>query len=162
MRCILRHAMTLRLFADAGSAPESIVHTAATAHVVRNPNLRSWMAHNLEEVRDGAMQLPRSLRKFSLGKDKLSQEPLESPFSLAVADRTGSPATYWDYLNQDPDDAPKGFRAKRFTEALQIANTASAIKTEDVLTSGFDWDSLGYATVVDVSNSSIHHIHHPH
>lgn len=149
VRRILRYAMTQRLFAEAG--PDRVAHSAATAHVVRDPVARSWLGHYLEENRRGLVELPISLRRFSAGREKPSEEPLEA--GLAIADLGGKgpggkKITFWEYLRENKD------KATRFAEAMEVGAKASAFTVEGILQGGFDWEAFGEATVVDVSLSS--------
>lgn len=152
VRRILRHARMMRLFAEAPPGSDAVVHTSNTAFLVKQPLLRSWLTHNLEEVRPACVQTPAALTAFSSGA-KASEEILESGFSLADVDKMGRPTSFWDYLKHTPAGKPKGFRSKRFAESMQVASMASAISRDDVVKQGFDWAALGDATVVDVSAS---------
>jgi hypothetical protein len=154
VRRILEHATTVRLFSEGPPGSDAVVHTATTAFLAKNPLVCSWVSHNLEELRPAALYFPESLRKFNAGREESSEEVVESAFSLADVDRTGHPTTFWDYLKHDPEGKPEGFRAKRFAEAMQTASLASAASRDDVVKLGFDWASLGEATVVDVSLSN--------
>lgn len=151
VRRILRHAFTLRLFAEAPIGSGRIVHTAATAYAAKTPLMRSWLDHELQEARLGTFYAPESLRQYSLGKENLSEEITESGFAVADIDRTGHPTSYWEYLKHTPEGKPDGFRAKRFAEAMGMAAVASGISPQSVVKLGFDWASLGEVTVVDVS-----------
>lgn len=153
VRRILRHAMTLRLFAEAEAGSDRIVHTAATAHVVRNPKFRSWIAHNLEEMGPACEKLPDALRKFSLGKQEESGEPEEAAFGLGHLDEHGKPRTLFEFLQNDGEGDQKGYRMPRFAEMMQVASKASHLNPE-IVRKGFDWGGLGDATIVDVSVSS--------
>ena len=118
VRRILRHAFLNKLFAEA--SPGHVVHTAKTAYVAKSPRTQSWIALNLEQVRPATVYLAKSLREYSAGKDSPSQEPLESAFALADLDRTGQPVDFWTFLKNDPEGNPKGYRANRFAEAMQV------------------------------------------
>lgn len=152
---ILRYAGAMRLFAEAPPRSETVVHTASSAFLAKNPRMRSWLSHNLEEVRVGTVYVPESLRKYSAGKETSSEELLESGFSIADVDKTGHPQTFWDYIRHTPKGKPEGFRANRFAEAMQTAAMASSTNLDDVVKLGFDWDALGEATVVDVRFSEL-------
>ncbi|EWZ80437.1 hypothetical protein FOWG_15530 [Fusarium oxysporum f. sp. lycopersici MN25] len=66
------------------------------------------------------------------------------------------PQTFWDYVNREVEGKPKGWRSARFAECMQVAASASVIKTDDLLKSAYDWNKLGEATVVDIGGSSGH------
>jgi hypothetical protein len=152
VRRILRHAMTSKLFAETAPESDRVVHTAATAYVAKNPIVRSWIAHNLEEVEPACGKLPEALRKFSMGKQEATEELEETPFGLGHLDEHGKPVTLWEFMQNDGEGDKKGYRMRRFAEAMQVASKASNLNFETV-GRGFDWASLGEATVVDVSFS---------
>ncbi|KIM93287.1 hypothetical protein OIDMADRAFT_138176 [Oidiodendron maius Zn] len=154
VRRVLRHAFLSKLFAEA--SPGQVVHTAKTAYVAKTPRTRSWIALNLEQIRPATVYLAKSLREYSAGKNSHSQEPLESAFAIADLDRTGRPVDFWTFLKNDPDGKPKGYRANRFAEAMQAISASSSIKPDEIVKLGFDWNSLGEATVVDLGGSRGH------
>ncbi|KAH7176437.1 O-methyltransferase-domain-containing protein [Dactylonectria macrodidyma] len=156
VRRVLRYAIAIRIFASAPSTPDSVVHTSLSAAPAKQPLLQTWLRHNLEEARPGAVHIPEAFRKFDFGKEKSSEEPLESGFTLANVDRLDKPESFWDYLNRDVEGKPKGWRASKFAESMQAAAASSAIKIEDSLKTGYDWSALGEATVVDIGGSSGH------
>jgi hypothetical protein len=150
VRRILRHAMTMRLFSESPPGSGQVVHSAATAHVVKHPLVRSWIAHNMEEVEPACGKLPEALKKFSMGKLEATEEVDETPFGLSHLDEKGKPMTFWQFIQSDGQGDNKGYREPRFAEAMQIASRASNPNSETV-GQGFDWADLGKATVVDVS-----------
>lgn len=152
---VLRYAAAMRLFAEGPSGSGTIIHTASSAFLAKNHRMRSWLSHNLEELRVGALYTPESLRKYSAGKERPSEEVLESGFAIADIDKTGHRITFWDYIQHTPEGKPEGFRAKRFAEAMQATAMASATNPDEVVKRGFDWDTLGQATVVDVSRPKL-------
>ncbi|KAF5008064.1 hypothetical protein FDECE_5647 [Fusarium decemcellulare] len=154
VRRVLKYAISIRFFASAPDSSDSVVHTSLSAFPARKPLFQSWIRHNFQEGRPGAMHLAESLRKFSSGKENSSEEPVESGFSLANIDRLEKPEPYWDYLNRDVEGKPKGYRATEFAQTMQAAATASVIHIEDLLRLGYDWAKLGEATVVDIGGSS--------
>jgi hypothetical protein len=151
VRRILRHAFTMRLFAATEPGSESVVHTATTAYLAKTPAMRSMIGHQTEETRAGSLHFAESLRKYSAGKSKFTEEVLESGFSIADIDRTGHPVDYWAYAKVTPEGKPAGFREKRFAEAMQAAAGGSSAPTE-LLRDNFDWASLEEGTVIDVSS----------
>lgn len=108
------------------------------------------MSHHLEESHYACTRLPDALRKYSLGMDTLAQEPYETPFALAFGDRVES-GKFWDFLRDDGEGPEKGFRLRRFAQAMRVARISSAVDFKGLLTGGFDFESLGEGTVVDVS-----------
>lgn len=156
VRRVIRHAITMRLFEEKPPGSGSITHTSTTAFMARYPIWRSWVGHNFEDVRPGTVYVPESLSKFSAGRDKPSEDILNSGVALADVDHLGHPTSPWEYIDRSPEGKPEGYRANRFAEAMQIAASTSAVKAPDLL-AAFDWNSFGEATVIDVSTTrSIH------
>ena len=153
VRRVLKYAISIRFFAVDPNAPDKIVHTSLSALPVKNPLMKSWLRHNFHEARPGTVHMPEAFRKYGSGKETWSEEPLESSFAVANVDRLDKPESFWDYVNRDVEGKPKGWRATKFAESMQAAASASSIKIEDLLSTGYDWAQLGEATVVDVSPS---------
>jgi len=152
VRRVLSYAMTIRMFQEAEPGSDRIIHTPATIQIAESPLMRSFTGHFLEEIRRAGLETPLSLQKFSSGKTEPSQEVLEAGLSLADLGQTGKPQSIWDYFEQN------SFAAKRFSEAMQVASKFSFLRIEDVLQAGFDWASLGQATVIDVSFTIFCHV----
>ncbi|OAA66910.1 O-methyltransferase, family 2 [Niveomyces insectorum RCEF 264] len=151
VRRVMRYAFTVRLFA-AAPAPhvDAVVHTATTALLAKNKNLRSLLAHNLEEMRPAAVFAPEALRKFSTGQPlQPSQEPTETAFSLADIARSGRQEGFFDYIRI-------GNNAQRFAEAMEAIAAASGFDRTETLKAAYDWAGLGTATVVDIGGASGH------
>jgi hypothetical protein len=144
--------MTSKLFAEIAPGSDRVVHTAATAYVAKNPIVRSWIAHNMEEVEPACGKLPEALRRFSMGKQEATEELEETAFGLEHLDEHGKPVTLWEFMQNEGDGDKRGYRMPRFAEAMQVASRASNMNLETVR-GGFDWASLGETTVVDVSFS---------
>jgi hypothetical protein len=155
VRRILRYAFTMRVFAPVGR--DAVKHTATSAYILKTPQMRSMISHNIEEVRISDYYFPESLRRFSVGKPILSQEIHESGWGVADIDKTGKLQSFWDYLERQPEGKPEGFRANRFAEAMQIAAAASGFSMTDYLRDHYDWASLGEAKVIDVSFQCVDH-----
>lgn len=152
VRRVLKYAISIRIFASANDQPDSVCHTSISALPARNRLYQNWLRHLLEEAGPGSLHVAESLWKFSSGKQEPSQETAESGFSLANIDKLDKPQTFWDYVNREAEGKPKGWRSARFAECMQVAASASVIKTDDLLKSAYDWNKLGEATVVDVSH----------
>jgi hypothetical protein len=155
VRRVIRHAATLRIFTEYPPGSDNIIHTATSAHVAKTPLKRSWLSHQLEEVRPGTVCAPESLRLYSAGKEKPTEDVTEAGFALADIDRTGHTVPFWDYLKTEVKGKPEGYRSQRFSEAMQMAGQTAAISPSDVLKAGFDWASLGAATIIDVSPAKL-------
>src|SRR3569833_369438 len=147
VRRLLRHAMTSRFFAPAPD--DSVRHSANSAQVARTPLLKSWIAHNCQEIRPALIHQTKTKQHTNATKN---EKNTESAFALADIDRKGHPVSFWDYLNDAPKGVPEGFRAQRFAEAMRAASKSSAVSRQEVIKNGLDWAALGEATVVDVSD----------
>ncbi|KAH7208524.1 O-methyltransferase-domain-containing protein [Fusarium oxysporum] len=156
VRRVLKYAITIRYFARDPSDKDRVVHTSLSAVPAKQYLIRSWFRHHFDEARVAGVHFAESFEKFSAGKDKPSEEPIESPFSLANVDKLKTPESFWDYLNREAEGKPKGWRATNFAESMQAASSASAIRAEDLLKIGYDWAQLGDVTLVDVGDSSGH------
>ncbi|RYC81797.1 hypothetical protein BFJ63_vAg15314 [Fusarium oxysporum f. sp. narcissi] len=137
VRRVLKYAISIRIFAGANDKPDSVFHTSLSALPARNRLYQNWLRHLLEEAGPGSLHVAESLRKFSSGK----QEPTSDVLGLCQPRNEGK---------------PKGWRSARFAECMQVAASASVIKTDDLLKSAYDWNKLGEATVVDIGGSSGH------
>ena len=104
----------------------------------------------MEEIEPTCGKLPEALRKFSMGKGTASEELDEAAFGLGHLDEHGKPMTMWEFLQNDGEGDKKGYRMLRFAEAMQVSSKASKLNFGRI-EGGFDWASLGDATVVDVS-----------
>ncbi|KAK1756733.1 O-methyltransferase-domain-containing protein [Echria macrotheca] len=157
VRRILRFAMVNRLFAETAPGSGRVVHTSTTAFIVRNPKYMSWIGHNMEEVKPSTVTFPEALRRYNQGKDAASEKMRESAFGITFRDKVGDDGDFWSLLEKDGEGEQKGYRTRRFAEAMQIARTAASVNFELLIESGFDWASIGEGgTVVDVGGSSGH------
>jgi 6-hydroxytryprostatin B O-methyltransferase len=138
---ILRHAMTRRIFYEA--SPGHVAHTANSAAVVKDPPLASWIRHDVDEATRGLSWLNEALDKWGD-----TQDPNEAALCLAFNLPRGT--GFWEFLQNDGEGDRKGFRAKRFGEAM-AAMSKTGVFSNAHLHNKFDWDALGKATVVDVS-----------
>lgn len=155
VRRVLKYAITIRYFARDPSDKDRVVHTSLSAVPAKQYLIRSWFRHHFDEARVAGVHFAESFEMFSAGKDKPSEEPIESPFSLANVDKLKTPESFWDYLNREAEGKPKGWRATNFAESMQAASSASAIRADDLLKVGYDWAQLGDVTLVDVSNPNL-------
>jgi hypothetical protein len=119
---------------------------------VRNPLMRSWIGHNLDEVWPGAIKLPEALRKWGHGPEEDGQ-PEHNGCALAFADRVGN-KPFWEFLASDADETrglQAGWRAKRFGEAMTCVTSDESFDLSSVHDM-FKWDDLPAGSImVDVS-----------
>lgn len=157
VRRILRHAFTLHLFAETSPGSGQVVHTAATAYMVKQPLMCSWVGMNCEEVSKGCVTVPEALRAYSLGKGQITQKPGECPTGRAFWNKEGQhpEKTVFDWFEEDGEEAAKGWRERRFGKAMHALAGTTTVTPEQILR-GMDWSGLGEATVVDVSRGHAH------
>jgi hypothetical protein len=148
LRRVLRHAMTLKLFTCPSSDPNSdlVAHTATSAIPARNPLLSSLIGHNTDTVGAAMVKQAEAIEKWGE-----SPEPSEAAIMIAFGLR-GKHKTFWEFMETDGEGEKKGWRARRFGEAMRSLSTESSVAT--FVHAVFDWESLGEAIVVDVSSSA--------
>ncbi|PKS06174.1 hypothetical protein jhhlp_007491 [Lomentospora prolificans] len=156
VRRFLSWGIASRIFAYGPTGSDTVVHSSLSATMAKKPLLRSWLRHNFQEVRPASVHTPESFWKYSAGKEKASEEPMEAGFALANIDRLEKPESFWEYLKRPVEGTPEGYRAKEFANSMEAAASASSLGEEDLLKIGYDWASLGEATVVDVGGSNGH------
>lgn len=148
IRRFIRVAMNMHMFREESPGSDRIVHTAASAYIVREPVFKSFIGHCMEDAGDAAVRGVDALDKFFVGHAEATEETIHAPSALAYPGRT-----LWEVLADDEGPGkPKGYRATRLAEAMQAISKSSAVATEEAV-NVFDWDSLGEAKVVDVSIS---------
>lgn len=156
VRRVLRHAMTLHLFAETAPGSGEIVHTSATAYAAKHPLLKSWLGLNMEEVSAGCLKIPEALRAYSLGKTELTQMPGECGIARAFYNPDGdaklAEKTYFEWAENDGKGEEKGWRERRFGQAMQALAATTTVTPINVL-KGLDWAALGNVTVVDVCSA---------
>ncbi|KAI4127458.1 MAG: hypothetical protein LQ338_003181 [Usnochroma carphineum] len=143
---ILRHAMTFRIFRE--PRPGYVAHTGPSAAFVQNPLLNDWVSFNLDEVWPADTKLAEALRRFGD-----SEEPGDSAIGLAYS--FPKDKTYWDFVANDGEGENKGWRQKRFAQAMKFI-AAGSPHAHRHLHAAFDWGGLGEATVVDIGGSTGH------
>ena len=127
------------------------MHTPASAFIARSPFVQAFLAHNLEDIRPATTVGVDALKKWFVGHVEPPEELTTCAMSLARDGGIQRNADLWTFFNDfERDDQPKGFRAKRFAEAMQGVAQNMGSLPEAVLKL-FDWESLNDATVVDVS-----------
>lgn len=137
---ILRHAMTRRIFWE--PTPGYVAHTASSAAVAQDSSLSAWIGHNIDEIGRALSWQAEALDKWGDTED-----PSKTAFCLATQLPEGS--TVFDFLQSDGEGEKKGWRAKRFGLAMAAISKTGSFSSKH-LHAGFDWSSLGEATLVDV------------
>lgn len=147
VRRILRHAMTNNMFHE--PRPGYVGHSGLSSIIIRQPTSKSWILHNLEDV-------PTSKFIPALKKWGDSLEPTETGCQLAFDYLASHPTeSWWTFLENDGDGEGRGYRMQRFAEAMSWVS-GGMNDNYDYLLKGFNWGSLGEATVVDVGGSTGH------
>jgi hypothetical protein len=137
------------LFAETSPGSGEIVHTANSAYPLKNTKMKAWIGHNIEEVAAACIDLPSTLRKYGD-----SQEPGHCATAVHFFPDAPKEETFFDWAGRsERDGEEKGWRVRRFGEAMASMAPMGAFRIEHI-NAGFDWDSLGEATVVDVRASS--------
>jgi hypothetical protein len=160
VRRILRYAMCNYMFAEQkveNGKDFRVVHTATSALLARDSDLRSWIGHNTEEASAAAGQSVRGLRKWHVGKSDPGDETQgHSGFQLSSIE--GIPMedkTFWNFIEESDDRGrEKGWRAKRFAQAMTGGAKAFAPSYEFVIEL-YPWSSFpDKTTLVDVGGSA--------
>lgn len=142
---LLRHATTRHIFAEMAPGSGQIVHTCISAAPVTNPLLRSWIGHNLEDIAPASLNLVDALKRYGE-----SAEPFESAGAYTYFRDSKEVKTLFEWFDVDGEGERKGWRTKRFGEAMAFIMSNPAIDIKSIHAS-YDWDGLGDAIVVDVS-----------
>lgn len=145
LRRFIRQVMTNHVFTE--SRPGYVAHTAASAVPVRIPSFRWWIEHNAE---DGGPAYPKVIQ--ALETWGASDQPAESGFGIAFGlNAKDGKDSVFRFVAEDGEGEKKGFRMKRIGHAMEGMKGDGAYNVGHVQ-KGFDWASLGEATVVDVSS----------
>lgn len=147
VRRVLRHAFSLRVFAEYPLGSGHVVHTNFSSFPVRQLNVRSWIAHHAEEGGPSAVNLAPALAKW--GEGSLPGQTAAG-YTFFPEDETKS---LWDWIAVDGEgEGKKGYREKRFGDAMAFTADSPGMGMKAGL-AAFDWENLGKATIVDVSAS---------
>ncbi|KAL8792400.1 MAG: hypothetical protein Q9195_005014 [Heterodermia aff. obscurata] len=139
---ILRHAMTNNMFHEPCAG--HVAHTGLSSILVRQPASKAWILHSLEDV-------PTAKVIQAMEKWGDSMETTETASQLQFDYLASHPGgTWWSVMENDGEGSKKGYRMQRFGEGMSWVSGGLTSKY-DYLLQGFDWGSLGEATVVDVS-----------
>ena len=153
LRRFIQHAMPNRIFW--APTPDSVAHTITSAEVVRSPFLYAWLGHNIEEIGPGCTKVIEAMERWGD-----SEDPTKAGFPLAFDlkeenlfqwfESDGAGEARAENGEVDKFDRTKGWRARRFGNAMKFMMSHGVSASRHVH-GGFDWESLGKATVVDVS-----------
>jgi 6-hydroxytryprostatin B O-methyltransferase len=132
--------MTKNIFFE--PRPDHVAHTALSMAPVRKPSLTPWINHNLGEILPASSRLGDAVEKYGD-----SQDPTEAAISIAWNLEKGK--GLFDWFRDDGEGSGKGWRARQFAQAMESMDGGG--HETRFTADGFDWESLGEATVVDVS-----------
>lgn len=132
---VIRQAMTNKIFHE--DKLNHVIHTAASAILVKDPVMWDWVGHFVEEAYPTSASWTKAMVRYPN-----SQEPSESPF--AVAFEKSAPESFFKYL------ADNNVPQARFFGAMKGVGMAPGLQHHHIA-DGYAWDKLGNATVVDVS-----------
>ncbi|KAL8765648.1 MAG: hypothetical protein Q9209_007328 [Squamulea sp. 1 TL-2023] len=135
VRRLLRHAMAFRIFQE---PREGIVrHTAASKALADTPLLRQWIGMMSEELWPAAAKAVDALNKWPG-----SEEPNNTGFNIA----NNTDATIFDEISKH------AVRDQRYADAMTFSSRRPDLEPNRIL-EGYDWNSLGESTIVDVGGS---------
>lgn len=132
LKSIARMAMTHNLFHE--PTADSIAHSATSALLVTNPNFFDWARFMTEASVPTAAHLVEACERWPNSVKKN-----ETAYNIAF----NHDLPFFDHLAQDPE------RTKQFSGYMKSVTNSEGTHLKHLL-SGFDWASLGKATVVDV------------
>ncbi|TVY82592.1 O-methyltransferase bik3 [Lachnellula suecica] len=135
VKSIIRQAALDHVFAE--DSPNHVVHTAASAILIRNKAMLDWVGHFTEEALPTSANLVDAMERYPG-----SEEPGESAFALAF--NTQSIFKFFDENND---------RQARFFGAMAGVGKSPGLSVQHIL-KGYGWVQLGKALVVDVGGSS--------
>jgi 6-hydroxytryprostatin B O-methyltransferase len=133
LKSIARMAMTNNLFCE--PEPGRIAHTATSALFVTSTTFHDWAIFMADKsalcaskMLEASKKWPKSLAKNNTG------------FNIAY----NTDLSFFDWLNTEPE------MREDFVKYMQLIRNSEGMALNHLL-GGFDWASLGKATVVDVS-----------
>lgn len=144
LRRFIRQAMSNHIFTE--PRPGYVAHTATSAIPVKIPSLKSFIGHITEDGGPASVKVIEALERWGA-----SDRPAESGFGIAWGlDLKDGKDCVFRFVADDGEGEKKGFRMKRIGHAMESMKGDGAYDVGHVQ-QGFDWASLGEATVVDVS-----------
>ncbi|KAH8199592.1 hypothetical protein TruAng_006242 [Truncatella angustata] len=133
LKATARMAMTSNLLCE--PSPGELAHTAASRLFVANPAVLDWALFMAKGSAPTASKMVEATEKWGA-----TTSMTETAFNVS----NNTTLTFFDYISQTPD------MAKLFVSYMKNVTSSEGTKI-DHLIHGYDWASLGKATVVDVS-----------
>jgi hypothetical protein len=140
LRCLIRHAMTNRIFREPREG--YVAHTVASRLLLEDPQMNDWVGLCSAEFFPAAARTMEAMALYPS-----SQEPSQTGFSLAHCPDKPMFAA----LGSDPA------RAKRFGNAMGSLTGGEGYEVDHIV-DNYPWADLGKATVVDVCDMIRIHI----
>ncbi|KAH8703679.1 O-methyltransferase-domain-containing protein [Talaromyces proteolyticus] len=136
IKTLVRKAAINRMLRE--DVPDHVVHTAASALLVRNRSMMDYYGFFVEQMFPTSAKLAEALEKY---QDSTAAE--DTAFGLAF----NTKETLFQFLEQRPE------LQARFAGAMEGVGKDPSQSQRHVIT-GYPWAELGEATVVDVGGSS--------
>lgn len=135
LKTVARMAMTSNLFCE--PEPNYIAHTATSALLVTNSSLHDWAVFMTETSVPAANKLVEASEKWP---DSVQKN--ETAYNVAF----DTDLPFFDHLRTIPE------KTKQFASYMKNVQNSEGTALRHLL-NGYDWVSLGKATVVDVSTT---------
>jgi hypothetical protein len=135
LRRLVRHAMTNHIFRE--PKPGYVAHTSSSRLLAENLQIQAWTGFCLEDLWP-----PITSTVDAMDRWPGSQEPTETGFQVA----NNTTDSFFEHFAKNQD------RLKRYGTAMAANAASEGYKVRHVV-DGYPWDTLGQATVVDVSIS---------
>lgn len=132
LRSIVRMAMTTNLLRE--PIHGEVAHSSTSAAFVMDPSLRDWALFTMSNVAMIASYTVEATEKYG---------DTESKTQTAFNVWKNSDQPFFDYVTKDRE------LTRQFAGFMKNVSTAKCMRIQHLLT-GYDWASLGKATVVDV------------
>jgi hypothetical protein len=145
---IIRHAMTARIFAETTPGADTVKHSVMSAAFVHDRKLRSWVAHNLEEILPAAINLPQALKYYQ--GNLVEPDRCAGAYTFFRDENDGKGGWFQWYMRPD-----QRWRAARFGEAMTYLTQNPALNLK-MIHRMYDWAALRTATLVDIGGSVGH------
>lgn len=133
MKTLVRKAAINRMLRE--DVPDHVVHTAASALLLRNRNMMDYYGFFVEQMFPASAKLAEALEKY---QDSTAAQ--DTAFGLAF----NTEETLFKFLEQRPE------LQARFVGAMEGVGKDPSQSQKHVIT-GYPWAELGEATVVDAS-----------
>jgi 6-hydroxytryprostatin B O-methyltransferase len=136
LKTVARMAMTSHLFCE--PSPGNIAHTATSAMLVTNTSFHDWASFMTEVSVPSCSRLVEASERWPGSTNKT-----ETSYNIAF----NTTLPFFDHLATMPD------KTRQFASYMKHSTNSEGTAIEHLL-NGFDWASLGKATVVDVGGST--------